>query len=83
MFMEPLMAKKTFESALAKLEKITQELETGELPLETSLKKFDEGIQLVDFCSTKLEEAKSRVDILLKKDGKFERVPFEESSVGD
>ncbi len=36
------MAKKNFETALAKLEKITEELENGELNLETSLKKFDE-----------------------------------------
>ncbi|WP_028582925.1 exodeoxyribonuclease VII small subunit [Desulfogranum mediterraneum] len=77
------MAKKTFESALSKLEKITQELEAGELPLESSLKKFDEGVQLVDFCNSKLEEAKSRVELLLKRDGSFETVPFEEDSRGD
>jgi len=77
------MAKKTFESALTKLEKITQELEDGELPLETSLKKFDEGIQLVSFCTEKLEEAKSRVDILLNKDGSLETEPFDEASLGD
>ncbi|PID72374.1 MAG: exodeoxyribonuclease VII small subunit [Desulfobulbus propionicus] len=77
------MAKKSFESALAKLEKITQELEDGELPLETSLKKFDEGIQLVTFCNEKLEQAKSRVDILLKKDGSFATAPFNEASRGD
>ena len=72
------MAKKSFESALAKLEKITQELEDGELPLEASLKKFDEGIQLVNFCTTKLDEAKSRVDLLLKKNDSIDAVPFEE-----
>lgn len=71
------MAKKTFESALARLEKITEELEDGELSLENSLKKFDEGIQLADFCNTKLNEAKSKVEILLEKDGKLEPTPFE------
>lgn len=77
------MAKKTFESALAKLEKITEEMEAGDLPLETSLKKFDEGIQLVNFCNMKLEEAKSRVELLLNKDGNLETVPFDEEAGGD
>ncbi len=70
------MAKKTFESALTRLEQITAELEDGELGLEKSLKKFDEGIQLVDFCGKKLEEAKIQVDILLKKNDKLTAVPF-------
>jgi exodeoxyribonuclease VII small subunit len=73
------MAKKTFESALNKLEQITTELEEGDLGLEKSLKKFDEGIQLVHFCSEKLEEAHSRVDLLLKKDGKLSCLPFSEN----
>ncbi len=74
------MAKKTFESALSKLEKITEELEDGELSLENSLKKFDEGIQLVQFCNSKLEDAKSRVDLLLRKDGSFTTTPFDEDA---
>ncbi|HDO30710.1 MAG TPA: exodeoxyribonuclease VII small subunit, partial [Desulfobacteraceae bacterium] len=63
------MAKKTFENALARLEQITSDLEEGELSLEDSLKKFDEGIGLVKFCNSKLEEARSRVELLLKQDG--------------
>jgi len=74
------MAKKTFESALNKLEQITTELEEGELGLEKSLKKFDEGIQLVHFCSEKLEEARSQVDLLLKKDDKLSSLPFSENT---
>ncbi len=70
------MAKKTFESALSKLEQITAEIEQGELGLEKSLKKFDEGVQLVNFCSEKLEEARNQVDLLLKKNGKLSAVPF-------
>ncbi len=77
------MAKKTFETALAKLEKITEELETGELSLENSLKKFDEGIQLVNFCNTSLEDAKSRVEILLKQNDSFKTVPFEGDALED
>ncbi len=77
------MAKKTFESALSRLEQITTELEQGELSLEKSLKKFDEGIRLVRFCSTQLEEARSRVDLLLEKSGQLEPVPFDEEERGD
>ncbi|WP_457574567.1 exodeoxyribonuclease VII small subunit [Desulfolithobacter sp.] len=72
------MAQKTFESAMRRLEQITAELEEGELPLEKSLKKFDEGISLVSFCSEKLEEARLRVDLLLKKDNTLTTVPFED-----
>ncbi len=48
------MARKTFESALTRLEKITQELEEGEISLENSLKKFNEGIQLATYCTEQL-----------------------------
>ena len=70
------MAKKTFESALSRLEKITEELEQGDLSLEDSLKKFDEGIQLTEFCSAKLTEARTKVEILLEKNGQLEAEPF-------
>ena len=77
------MAKKTFESALARLEQITEELENGELSLDVSLKKFDEGIKLADFCNTKLSEARTKVDILLEKDGKLVSQPFDEQEDED
>ena len=77
------MAKKTFENALARLEQITDELEAGDLSLEKSLDKFNEGIALVQFCSSSLEEAKSRVELLLKKDGQLVAVPFAEEDGGD
>ncbi len=72
------MAKKTFESALSRLESITDELEAGELNLEKSLKKFDEGIALVEFCNHKLEEAKNRIDLILKTDAGLQSRPFNE-----
>ncbi|MCP3890910.1 MAG: exodeoxyribonuclease VII small subunit [Desulfobulbaceae bacterium] len=76
------MAKKTFEAALTKLEKITDELEAGELSLENSLKKFDEGIQLATYCTEQLTEAKAKVEMLLEKDGKLEPVPFDGQESG-
>lgn len=72
------MAKKNFESALQQLERITGELEEGELPLEESLKKFQEGINLVNFCSSKLDEARAKVDLLIKQNDKITTASFNE-----
>jgi exodeoxyribonuclease VII small subunit len=60
------MANQTFEKAMNKLEKIVQELESTDLPLEKAIKKFEEGVQLSKFCSEKLDETEKRVTILLK-----------------
>jgi exodeoxyribonuclease VII small subunit len=70
------MAKKTFEAALSRLEQITEELENGDLSLDASLKKFDEGIKLADYCNSRLAEARTKVDILLEKNGQIEAEPF-------
>jgi exodeoxyribonuclease VII small subunit len=72
------MSKKTFESALARLEKITEELEDGDLSLEASLKKFNEGIELTEFCNARLTEARTKVEILLEKSGRLQAEPFDE-----
>lgn len=77
------MAKKSFEDSLAKLEQITEELESGDLSLEESLKKFDEGVKLAEFCNRKLDEAQQKVNILLKKDGVRREVPFEDDDISD
>jgi len=77
------MAKKTFEQALTRLEQITEELESGELSLEKSLEKFNEGMALVHLCNGKLGEAKSQVELLLHKDGQLVGVPFAEEDDGN
>ena len=74
------MAKRTFENALTKLDQIATELEQGELGLDKSLKKFDEGVHLVKFCSDKLEEAHGQIELLLKKNDKLVAVPFAEET---
>ena len=71
------MVKKTFENALQTLEDITRELEEGNLSLEESLKKFNEGVKLADFCNKKLEESQIKVDLLLRKNDSLTSVPFE------
>ncbi|MDH3346789.1 MAG: exodeoxyribonuclease VII small subunit [Desulfobulbaceae bacterium] len=72
------MAKKNFETSLQKLEQITDELEEGELSLEESLKKFQEGINLVNFCNSKLDEARTKVDLLIQQNDSLSTVPFNE-----
>ena len=56
----------TFEQALGALEGIVEKLEKGELPLEESLKLYEEGIRLSRLCHGKLEEAEGRIEMLLK-----------------
>ncbi len=70
------MAKKSFESSLKTLEEITRALETGELSLDDSLKKFDEGIKLAELCNKKLDEAQAKIDILLNKNDSITAEPF-------
>ena len=75
------MAKKSFEQSLRQLEKIVQELESGDLPLEKAIKKFEEGIQLSKFCSQKLDETEERINLLMQDDsGEVTEVPFTPSS---
>jgi exodeoxyribonuclease VII small subunit len=71
------MAKLTFEIAMKQLEQIVQELESGNLSLEDSIKKFEEGIKLSKFCSAKLDETENKITLLLKdQDGNVIEKPF-------
>ncbi len=71
------MPKKTFEDAMTQLEKIVQELEAGELPLEKALKKFEEGVRLSKFCFDKLEETEKKIMVLTRdQSGNITEVPF-------
>ncbi len=75
------MPKERFEDALNKLEKIVTKLEEGDVPLEESLRLFEEGIKLSRFCNQKLDEAEKRVEILLKnKEGVLKAQPFDPST---
>lgn len=74
-----------FEECLQRLDKIVQELEKGEIPLEKSLVLFEEGMQLSSTCRKQLDEAEGKVEILLKQNGKLQAEPFEpltESALG-
>jgi exodeoxyribonuclease VII small subunit len=76
------MAEIKFEEALKKLEKIINELESGELSLDESLKKYQEGIELARACNQKLDSAKKKVDLLSKnKKGEFELKEIDSNEV--
>ena len=70
--------KQAFEEDIKKLEKIVDELSGGKLTLAESLKKYEEGIKLAQDCSEVLNDAQRKVEILMKKEGKFSLEKFEE-----
>jgi exodeoxyribonuclease VII small subunit len=55
---------KDFEDALSQLETLVKELEQGELSLEASLARYEQGVALARFCNDKLEEAEKRIEVL-------------------
>ena len=66
----------TFESSLDELEKVVRELEGGDLPLERSLELFERGTALSDSCRKELEAAETRVEMVIRKEGKLTAEPF-------
>jgi exodeoxyribonuclease VII small subunit len=67
----------TFEKNLERLDAIVRQLEDAELPLERALQLYEEGMKLSEVCHKQLEEAESRVEILVKKaGGKIVPEPF-------
>ena len=63
----PLPKNLTFEKALARLQEIVEELEDPEKGLESALELFEEGVALSRFCRGKIDEIKSRVEVVLKE----------------
>ena len=66
----------TFEAGLQELESIVREMEAGELPLERSLELFEKGMKLSESCRKQLEEAETRVEVLVRKGDKVQAEPF-------
>ncbi len=60
------MARKNFEESLRDLEQIVKELETGDLPLEEAIKRFEDGMALSRACSQMLDETEQKVSRLIK-----------------
>ena len=69
---------KSFEASLEALERIVQELEQGDLPLEKSLELFEQGIGLSRQCQERLNQAERRIEVLLRDNqGRTIVSPFE------
>ena len=67
-----------FEKGLERLEKIVEELEAGNIPLEDALKKYEEGVRLSRSLNEKLAQAEKKIQILTKTlDGSSKRENFE------
>lgn len=67
----------SFEESLKKLETIVDQLEKGDLPLEQSLKLFEEGVGLSAVCKQELDAAEGKVQTLVRqRDGSFKTEPF-------
>ncbi|MGA2328492.1 MAG: exodeoxyribonuclease VII small subunit [Bryobacteraceae bacterium] len=73
---EPEKPLASFEAGLEELEKVVKELEGGDLPLERALELFQKGVELSNACRKQLEDAETRVEMLLKKNGKIQPEPF-------
>jgi exodeoxyribonuclease VII small subunit len=73
-----MSSSKTFnlEKSLSELETLVEELESGDLPLDKAMKKFEDGIKLTRGCQTALKEAEQKVEILLNSAGSEELDDF-------
>lgn len=67
-----------FETALARLETIVKEMESGRLTLDQMITHFEEGSQLVKQCGDKLNEVEKRIETLIRKGDQLETQPFTE-----
>ena len=68
---------KNFESALKRLEQISDLLENEETPLEESIKLFEEGIELKEYCEERLRSAKVKIDKIVKKNKSLASTEFQ------
>lgn len=77
-----MAARKTypFEESLARLERLVEKMESGELSLEDSLKTFEEGIKLTRECQQALKDAEQKVKALVEQNDVTAEVPFDSQS---
>jgi exodeoxyribonuclease VII small subunit len=67
----------TFEEALKRLEEVVDTLESGEVPLETAINLFQEGMQLSQICGQKLDKVEQKIETLMEENGKMVVKPLE------
>lgn len=73
---QPPQTVASFETSLDELEKVVKELESGDLSLDRSLELFSRGVELSDSCRKQLEQAETRVEMLIRKEGTYQPEPF-------
>ena len=73
----------SFEEALKGLEAVVERLESGEAPLEESIRLFEEGMRLSETCRKRLDEADRKIELLLRKPGGVSREAAEEDDILD
>ncbi len=66
------MEKKTFEGNIKELEAIIKELESGDIDLENSMKKYEKAIELVEMCNKELKNASETINKIMNANGKLE-----------
>ena len=66
----------SFEHGLQELEQVVKELEGGDLALERSLELFERGMALSDQCQKQLDEAETRIEMLVRRGNKHQAEPF-------
>ena len=66
----------SFEQSLDELESIVRELEAGDMPLERALELFEKGVGLSESCRKRLQDAETKIEVLLKKGRTLEAQPF-------
>jgi len=77
------MPEQTFEGSLKRLEEIVSQLEENKLALDQSLEIFEEGVKLVRFCTSRLDAAERRIELLLAdQEGGLRAEPFSEDPDG-
>lgn len=77
---EETQPKPTFETSLQELESVVKEMESGDLPLERALALFERGMALSEMCRKQLEDAETRVEILMRRQGAVQPEPFRNDS---
>lgn len=73
------MKEKTFEQSIKELEKIVNELESGELDLDKSITKYTEAMKLIEFCEVKLSNATETINKLVNENGTESKFEVEEN----
>lgn len=66
----------SFEQAMERLDLIVAKLENGDVPLETAIELFQEGMKLSQLCGGKLEQVEQKIELLIESEQGFQKKPF-------